>query len=146
MSTATTVCFDNFLKAAHYKRWQTRFLKRFSDDAKCELLLVIITNEHRLDWGIAKYVDALSTSPQSDTRMNRFLREMIQDGGMEIRGALKPTTKHLFASSVLRAELEKYLRLIAGIEMEANVSKEEYDALLEGFLSVRSGDKIPGSV
>ena len=127
--------FDNFLKAAHYKRWQTRFLKRFSDDSKCELLLVIITNEHRPDWGIAKYVDALSTSPQSDTRMVRFMRQMILDGGLEIRGATKPTTKHLIVSDTLRCELAKYLGIIAGSGgAKVDITKQEYDALLEGFM------------
>ncbi len=58
------------LRALAYKSEETQFLKLFSDDIKLELLFLVLTHENDQNWNIANYLFALSTAPQSNSRID----------------------------------------------------------------------------
>jgi len=62
------------LRALAYKSKETQFLKLFSDDVKLEFLFLVLHHEDDQNWHIATYLFALSTSPQSNSRMTIFIR------------------------------------------------------------------------
>ena len=66
-------------------RVETRYLRRFDDFIKFELLLIIISKEPEPEWNIARYLNAMTTAPQSDSRMNHFVRDMIRMGALDRR-------------------------------------------------------------
>ena len=58
------------LEAVRYMKADTRYLRRFDDFIKFELLLIILSKEPELEWNIARYLNAMTTAPQSDSRIN----------------------------------------------------------------------------
>ena len=58
------------LRALANKSEETQFLKLFSDDIKLELLFFVLTHENDQNWNIANYLFALSTAPQSNSRID----------------------------------------------------------------------------
>ena len=120
------------VKALDYKSRQTQFLKLFNDDTKIELLFIIQKHEKDFHWNISKYLYSLRKSPQSDSRMNLFVRELLEIGALESCSEFKATSKHLLLSSVLRSELRKFLLIWAGKDLET-VTDEEAAALLFAF-------------
>ncbi len=58
------------LRALAYKSKEKQFLKLFSDDIKLELLFLVLTHENDQNWNIANYLFALSTAPQSNSRID----------------------------------------------------------------------------
>ena len=71
------------LRALAYKSNETQFLKLFSDDIKLELLFLVLTHENDQNWNIANYLFALSTAPQSNSRMTIFIRQLVKMGAMQ---------------------------------------------------------------
>ena len=58
------------LRALAHNIKETQFLKLFSDDIKLELLFLVLTHENDQNWNIANYLFALSTAPQSNSRID----------------------------------------------------------------------------
>ena len=115
-----------------YLRRETTHLRRFDDHIKMELLFLILLNEKNEDWYISRYVNALSTSPQSDSRMNQFIRALVNEGSLRTVSGTKQTAKHLALSGGLRKELGTYLNLFCGEEIR-HLTAEEEAALLFAF-------------
>ena len=120
------------LRAYNYKRQHTVFLRRFDSDTRMELLYLILVNEAKIEWGIADYLDDLSTSPQSNSSMHTFIRELIKDGALIVCTEHKLTSKHLVLSEQLRVELDKYQRL-QKTETTTALDAQEVDLLLRSF-------------
>jgi hypothetical protein len=102
------------LRALAYKSKETQFLKLFSDDIKLELLFLVLTHENDQNWNIANYLFALSTAPQSNSRMTIFIPQLVKMGAMQACSHHKATSKHLRFGNILRGELDMYLWLWAG--------------------------------
>jgi hypothetical protein len=107
------------LRALAYKSKETQFLKLFSDDVKLEFLFLVLHHEDDQNWHIATYLFALSTSPQSNSRMTIFIRQLLKIGAMHACSNHKATSKHLRLGDRLRAELDMYLWLWAGKDAPA---------------------------
>ena len=58
------------LRALAYNSKATQFLKLLSDDIKLELLFLMLTHKNDQNWNIANYLFALSTAPQSNSRID----------------------------------------------------------------------------
>lgn len=131
------------LTALKYMRKETVHLRRFDDLIKMELLYIILYHEEDLDWNISRYVDALSTSPQSDSRMILFIRGLVRGGALVASNDHKRTAIHLFLSDTLRQELRTYIRLYNGEEVR-HLTESEEAALLFAFKmekTLKSSDK-----
>jgi hypothetical protein len=107
------------LRALAYKSKETQFLKLFSDDVRLEFLFLVLHHEDDQNWHIATYLFALSTSPQSNSRMTIFIRQLLKIGAMHACSNYKATSKHLCLGDRLRAELDMYLWLWAGKDAPA---------------------------
>jgi hypothetical protein len=81
------------LRALAYKSKETQFLKLFSDDVKLEFLFLVLHHEDDQNWHIATYLFALSTSPQSNSRMTIFIRQLLKIGAMHACSNHKATIK-----------------------------------------------------
>ena len=88
----------------------TKQLKRFDTNLKWELLFMIYIHECDNDWGIGEYVNAISTSPQSNSTMGAFLRNLIDEEALHITDSYKKTKKHLTLNDSLRDELDSMVR------------------------------------
>ena len=104
------------LRALAYKSKETQFLKLFSHDVKLEFLFLVLHHEDDQNWHIATYLFALSTSPQSNSRMTIFIRQLLKIGAMHACSNHKATSKHLRLGDRLRGELNMFLWLWAGKE------------------------------
>lgn len=88
----------------------TKQLRRFDTNLKWELLFMIYIHECDSDWGIGEYVNAISTSPQSNSTMGAFLRSLIDEDALQITDSYKKTKKHLTLHNSLRHELDSMVR------------------------------------
>lgn len=135
-----TVITSGPLDALNYKNRETNFLKLFSDDIKLEFLLLVLKHEEEYNWNISRYLFALSTSPQSDSRMHLFIRYLLKIGALNSSSKYKSSSKHLLISDCLRAELKKFLIMWSG-ENKSEITNEEIRALLFAFTD-SSGELI----
>lgn len=78
-----------------------------------ELLLSIWQSEKDELAGISTYVCAVSTSPQTDSAMHLFIREMIGLGCFIVTNGPKASKKHLLLCNQLRGEAENYFTILA---------------------------------
>lgn len=124
--------FATKLRAYNYKRQQTVYLKRFDSDTRMELLYLILVNEAKIEWGIADYLDDLSTSPQSNSSMHLFIRDLIKDGALIVCTEHKLTSKHLVLSEQLRMEVDQYQRMQKS-EVSTALNAQEVNTLLRSF-------------
>ena len=124
--------FANRLRAYTYKRQKTTHLRRFDTDTRMELLYLIVVNENRVEWGISHYLDVLSTSPQSNSSMHSFVRELIKDQALIVCTEHKLTSKHLVLSELLRQELHKY-QTLQRAEVSKDLSNDEVNSLIDVF-------------
>jgi len=88
----------------------TKQLRWFDTNLKWELLFMIYIHECDSDWGIGEYVNAISTSPQSNSTMGAFLRNLIDEEALLITDSYKKTRKHLTLDNSLRDELDSMVR------------------------------------
>ena len=120
------------LEAVRYMKAETRYLRRFDDFIKFELLLIILSKEPEPEWNIARYLNAMTTAPQSDSRMNHFVRDMIRMGARIVSKQHKRTSKHLHLCPVLRDELTRFFAIANG-HNTSHPGEEEKAALLSAF-------------
>lgn len=84
----------------------TRCMKYFDNDIKMELLFLIYLHQGDKTWGISDYVNAISTSPQSNSSLSLFIRNMLKASVFELQGSDKKTRKHLVFTPRTQKELE----------------------------------------
>lgn len=84
----------------------SRAIKHFDTDIKLELLFLIYLRERDPTWGIGDYVSALTSSPQSNSSMTGFVRDMLDAKVLEATESDKQTRKHLKMSPGLWEEFK----------------------------------------
>ena len=122
------------VEAVRYMKADTRYLRRFDYFIKFELLLIILSKEPKPEWNIARYLNAMTTTPQSDSSMNHFVRDMIRMGALIVSKQHKRTSKHLHLCSVLRDELARFFAIANGYNI-SHPGKDEKAALLSASQS-----------
>lgn len=104
---------------------QTGAMKRFDNDLKLEMLLLISLHENDEEWGIADYINCISASPQSNSSMHGFIRDLLEDDILVATETSKKSRKHLMMSERLRKEVNAYFKVLA------NVFKAQEDGVVD---------------
>ena len=93
----------------------SRYMKWFDNDNKMELLFLVYLNQGDQTWGINDYINAVSSSPQSNSSMSVFLRHLTDQKILLMQDTDKRTRKHLIFSKQLTKEFESYMCMQSNI-------------------------------
>ena len=93
----------------------SRYMKWFDNDNKMELLFLVYLNQGDQTWGINDYINAVSSSPQSNSSMSVFLRHLTDQKILLMQDTDKRTRKHLIFSKQLTKEFESYMFMQSNI-------------------------------